>query len=106
MSAEPLAASLKGVPFEGAASVVLGGASNTEDPRWAFYGRWVDEAIEQYGEERIFFKQYGVFRNDEFIGDKKKAGRELAGKVYNHTPWPRHREALEWAANQPAKKAA
>ena len=100
VSAEPLAASLKGVPLDGAACIVLGGASNTDDRRWAFYGRWVDEAVEQYGEERIFFKQYGVFRDDAYIGDKKKAGRDLDGRIYDRTPWPRHRDALKAAAAQ------
>jgi protein gp37 len=98
VSAEPLASSLAGIALDGAATVVVGGASNTRDPAWAFDTRWVDEALAQWGEERVFFKQYGVFKDGVYVGDKKLAGRDLEGRVYDRTAWPRHREALAAAA--------
>lgn len=93
VSAEPLAASLAGVDLSGAAVTILGGASGTNDPTWEFRPEWVDEAVARYGEERVFFKQFGDFRDGVRIG-KKAAGRELAGRVYDRTPWPRHRAIL------------
>lgn len=96
VSAEPLAASLKGVRFDGAACIIVGGASNTDDPAWAFQTKWVEECLDQYG-DRVFFKQYGVFRDGVLIGDKRRAGRDLAGVVHDRTPWPRHRAILRAA---------
>lgn len=98
VSAEPLAASLKGVAFEGAACIILGGASNTRDDNWAFREAWVGEAIEQWGENRVFFKQHGVFLNGVYVGNKKKAGRSYEGRILDQTPWPRHRDLLRRAA--------
>lgn len=99
VSAEPLAASLAGVRFDGLAGIILGGASNTTDPTWEFQPRWIDEALEQYGEARVFFKQIGDFRDGVRIG-KKAAGREIDGRIYDRTPWPRHRELLRGVAER------
>ena len=93
ISAEPLASSLDTLDLSAAASIIVGGASNTKDPAWAFDTRWATEAIERYG-DRVFFKQYGVFRDGKFIGNKKVAGRDIQGKLFDKTPWPRHREEL------------
>ncbi len=98
ISAEPLAASLADADLEGARVIILGGASNTRDPSWAFQSRWVDEMVDRHGAERIFFKQHGVFRDGLYVGDKKKAGRDIEGRVYDNTPWPRHRDILKAAA--------
>lgn len=98
ISAEPLASSLKGVEFDGASCIILGGASNTKDPSWAFDEDWVREAVDQWGESKIFFKQHGVFRDGKYVGNKKLAGRDIEGRIYDQTPWPRHREALKLAA--------
>lgn len=97
VSAEPLAASIAGVDLSEAATTIYGGASNTLDPTWEFDPAWVQEGVDRYGEARVFFKQFGDFRNGVRLG-KKAAGRELAGRIYDHTPWPRHRAALQAAA--------
>lgn len=97
VSAEPLAASLAGVDLSGAAVTIYGGASGTSDPTWEFNPEWVSEAVDRYGEDRVFFKQHGEFRDGKRMG-KKAAGRDLAGRIYDRTPWPRHRELLQQAA--------
>jgi protein gp37 len=93
-----LAASLAQVDLTDAIVTVYGGASNTDDASWEFDPRWVQEAVDRYGEERVFFKQFGNFRNGVKIG-KKAAGRELGGRTYDHTPWPRHRAMLTMIAD-------
>jgi protein gp37 len=93
VSAEPLAASLAPLDLSDAAVTIYGGASNTNDPTWEFCPEWVSEAVNRYGESRVFFKQFGDFRDGKRIG-KKAAGRDLAGRTYDHTPWPRHRAEL------------
>lgn len=98
VSAEPLAASLADIDLSGAACVIVGGASNTKDPAWAFDTRWVEELLAKYG-QAVFFKQRGVFKDGVYIGNKKKTGRELHGRILDHTPWPRHRAQLAAAAN-------
>jgi protein gp37 len=97
VSAEPLAASLGGVEFPGAICVIIGGASGTGDPSWEFDPAWAREALDRYGEERVFFKQFGDFRDGRRVG-KKAAGRDLDGRLLDRTPWPRHRELLREAA--------
>lgn len=97
ISAEPLAASLHPHVFTGAATIIFGGASGTEDASWEFDPDWVTEAVDRYGEERVFFKQHGDFRNGQRVG-KKAAGRDVRGRVHDHTPWPRHREQLKVAS--------
>ena len=97
VSAEPLAASLARLDLSDAAVTIYGGASGTNDPSWEFDTRWVEEAVDRYGEDKVFFKQFGDFRDGKRLG-KKAAGRELAGRTYDHTPWPRHRELLQAAA--------
>lgn len=94
ISAEPLAASLHSNVFTGAATIIFGGASGTNDPTWEFNSDWVSEAVDRYGEDKVFFKQFGDFRDGKRIG-KKSAGRDLDGRIYDHTPWPRHRAALK-----------
>lgn len=106
VSAEPLAASLASVDLSGAAVTILGGASGVSDSTWEFRPDWVEEHVARYGQNRTFFKQFGDFKDGIRLG-KKAAGRELAGgRVYDRTPWPRHREALrqasERAAGQPS----
>jgi protein gp37 len=93
ISAEPLAASLRSTVFDECATIIFGGASNTVDPSWEFRPEWVEEAVDRYGPEKVFFKQFGEFRDGKRVG-KKVAGRDLAGRIYDHTPWPRHRETL------------
>lgn len=93
VSAEPLAASLSSLDLSDAAVTIYGGASNTNDPTWEFNPAWVQEAVDRYGEDRVFFKQQGDFRNGVKVG-KKAAGRNIDGRIYDHTPWPRHREML------------
>lgn len=93
ISAEPLSSSLGSLDLSRAASIIVGGASNTKDPAWAFNTNWAREAIDRYG-RKVFFKQYGVFRDGEFVGDKKKAGKDLDGHLYDWTPWPLHRSQL------------
>lgn len=83
--------------FAGAATIIFGGASGTSDPTWEFNPDWVTEAVDRYGDDRVFFKQFGDFRDGVRVG-KKAAGRDLAGRIYDHTPWPRHREQLRAAA--------
>lgn len=97
VSAEPLAASLDAIDLSAAAVTIYGGASGTSDPTWEFNPDWVASAIDRYGEERVFFKQFGDFKDGRRIG-KRLAGRDLSGRVYDRTPWPRHREALRAAA--------
>jgi protein gp37 len=97
ISAEPLAASLNSNVFAGAACIIFGGASGTNDPTWEFDPQWVQEAVDRYGEEKVFFKQFGDFRNGVRVG-KKAAGRDVGGRIYDHTPWPRHRDLLKAAA--------
>ena len=97
VSAEPLATSLASLDLSAAAVTIYGGASGTDDPEWEFDPRWVSEAVDRYGEERVYFKQFGDFKDGVRLG-KKAAGRELAGRTYDRTPWPRHREALRAAA--------
>jgi protein gp37 len=97
VSAEPLAASLAPLDLSDAAVTIYGGASNTNDPTWEFRPEWVSEAVNRYGESRVFFKQFGDFRDGKRIG-KKAAGRDLAGRLYDNTPWPRHRQSLKEAA--------
>lgn len=101
VSAEPLAASLASVDLSDAAATIYGGASGTSDPTWEFNPVWVEEAVDRYGEERVFFKQFGDFRNGQRVG-KRAAGRDLAGRIYDHTPWPRHRATLRVAAERAA----
>jgi protein gp37 len=99
VSAEPLAASLSSLDLSHAAVTIYGGASNTNDPTWEFNPAWVQEAIDRYGEDRVFFKQQGDFRNGVKVG-KKAAGRDIDGRIYDHTPWPRHRKMLAAIAAQ------
>lgn len=101
VSAEPLAASLAALDLSGAAVTVYGGASGTSDPTWEFRPEWVEEAVARYGEDRVFFKQHGDFRDGVRVG-KRAAGRDVGGRTYDRTPWPRHREALRAAAGRPA----
>jgi protein gp37 len=100
VSAEPLASSLASVDLRHAACIVIGGASGTMDPTWAFDDRWVLEAADAYGEDRIFFKQRGDFADGRRVG-KRAAGRVIRGRLYDRTPWPRHRELLA-RAGQPS----
>lgn len=102
ISAEPLAGSLSGLALQEAACIVIGGASNTKDPAWALDPKWVDEAVAEFGEDRIFFKQYGVFVDGKYVGDKAAGGRAVGGKVFDRTPWPRHRAELEARAGETA----
>nr|WP_291333542.1 DUF5131 family protein [Desulfovibrio sp.] len=104
VSAEPLASSLSGISFAGAAAIILGGASNTNDPDWALDPAWVQEMIEEHA-SRLFFKQWGVWREGQHMS-KKLAGREIDGAKFDRTPWPRHREILREAAKQPAATVA
>lgn len=97
VSAEPLAASLSTVDLTDAAVTIYGGASGTNDPTWEFDPAWVTEAVQRYGEDRVFYKQRGDFRDGVRVG-KKAAGRDIEGVVYDHTPWPRHRAILAGAA--------
>jgi protein gp37 len=97
ISAEPLAESLASLDLSAAVVTIYGGASGTSDPTWEFRPEWVREAVDRYGPERVFFKQFGDFRDGARVG-KKAAGRDLDGLVYDHTPWPRHRERLKEAA--------
>jgi protein gp37 len=97
VSAEPLSGSLATVDLSAAASIIVGGASNTTDPAWALDPRWVEELVEQYGPEKVFFKQFGVFRDQQLM-HKKQAGRDLNGMIFDHTPWARHRDLLKAAA--------
>lgn len=99
ISAEPLAASLNSNVFGSMACMVLGGASGTTDPTWEFDPAWVQETVDRYGEDRVFFKQYGDFRDGKRVG-KKAAGRDMAGRIFDRTPWPRHREVLRSATQQ------
>lgn len=101
VSAEPLAASLASLDLGDAAVTIYGGASNTGgDQSWEFDPEWVREAVDRYGEDRVFFKQFGDWRDGKRVG-KKAAGRDLAGRIYDNTPWPRHRELLERLAQMP-----
>lgn len=97
VSAEPLAASLATVDLSGAAVTIYGGASGTDDPVWEFDPEWVRDAVARYGEDRVFFKQFGDFVSGERVG-KRAAGRVLSGRIYDRTPWPRHRAELRQAA--------
>jgi protein gp37 len=97
ISAEPLAASLASLDLSDAAVTIYGGASGTSDPTWEFRPEWVQEAVDRYGETKVFFKQFGDFRDGKRVG-KKAAGREMDGRIYDRTPWPRHRAELRAAA--------
>lgn len=97
VSAEPLAASLATVDLSGAAVTIYGGASGTNDPTWEFDPAWVQEAVDRYGEARVFCKQLGDFVGGVRLG-KKAAGRTINGRIYDHTPWPRHRVLIKAAA--------
>jgi protein gp37 len=97
VSAEPLAASLATVDLTAAAVTIYGGASGTNDPTWEFDPQWVREAVDRYGEERVFYKQRGDFRDGVRVG-KKAAGRDIDGVFYDQTPWPRHRAILASSA--------
>lgn len=97
VSAEPLAASLAAVDLSDAAVTIYGGASGTNDPSWEFRPEWVEEAVNRYGEEKVFFKQFGDFRDGKRVG-KKTAGRDIEGRIYDRTPWPRHRLELRQVA--------
>jgi protein gp37 len=97
VSAEPLAASLASVDLSDAVTTIYGGASNTSDPSWEFDPTLVQEAVDRYGQDRVFFKQFGDFRDGKRVG-KKAAGRDIRGRIYDHTPWPRHRQMLAEAA--------
>lgn len=97
VSAEPLAASLASIDLSAAVTTIYGGASGTSDHTWEFDPRWVQEAVDRYGPERVFFKQFGDWREGKRLG-KKAAGRDLNGRVYDRTPWPRHRDLLRAAA--------
>lgn len=95
VSAEPLLGRLTS-PFAGAAAIVAGGASGTSDPTLALDRGDVEALIEQHG-ERVFFKQWGAFRDGRQM-TKAAAGRDLDGRLYDKTPWPRHRDQLRAAA--------
>ena len=84
VSAEPLAASLRTLDLSAAAVTIYGGASNTNDPSWEFNPDWVREAVDRYGPDKVFFKQYGDFRDGVRVG-KKAAGRDIAGQIYDNT---------------------
>lgn len=95
VSAEPLASSLAGIPFDGACTIVAGGASNTKDPSWECDPAWIAELIEAHA-DRLFFKQKGDIVGGEYVG-KRSAGREIDGRTFDFTAWPRHREILQAA---------
>ena len=108
VSAEPLASSLDSVSFDGAAALIVGGASNTKDPAWRLQAAWLDDLIDRYA-DILFFKQWGVFGEDgSYVGDKKKAGRNFDGRLYDRRPWARNRTLLEAACrdNAARKEAA
>jgi protein gp37 len=100
ISAEPLSSSLLSLDMQHAASIIVGGASNTSDKSWALNPQWIEELVEKYGSEKVFFKQFGVFRDDRLM-DKKKAGRDLNGVIFDNTPWPRHRDMLKAIVARP-----
>lgn len=100
VSAEPLAASLSSINLSDAAVIIFGGASGTNDPTWEFRPEWVREAVDRYGESKVFFKQFGGFKDGVRLG-KKAAGRDIDGRLYDNTPWPRHRDLLTAAAREP-----
>jgi protein gp37 len=97
VSAEPLSGSLASLDLSDAAVTIYGGASGTRDAAWAFDPAWVEEHVARYGAARTFFKQHGDFLDGVWVG-KKAAGRHIAGKLYDNTPWPRHRQILAAAA--------
>lgn len=97
ISAEPLTSSLQNLPVGDACSIIVGGASNTDDPSWSLNPEWPLELVHEHGSEKVFFKQHGDFRDGKRLG-KKAAGRDLNGLIYDRTPWPRHREMLAAAA--------
>lgn len=99
ISAEPLAASLACLDLSAAAVTIYGGASGTSDASWAFNPAWIEEHLDRYGPDRLFFKQWGDFGpNGQRLG-KKEAGRLFAGnKTFDYTPWPLHRELVAAAA--------
>lgn len=99
ISAEPLASSLAATDLDGAACIVIGGASGTSDPTWELNDVWVDEMVDRLGADRVFYKQKGDIVGGVRVG-KKAAGRAVQGRVFDHTPWPRHRMLLELSANQ------
>jgi len=102
VSAEPLAGSMSGVSFEGAAALIVGGASNTEDPEWRLQRAWLDDLVDRYA-EILFFKQWGVFdETGVYVGDKKRAGRNFDDRLFDITPWARNRDLLAAAANDNA----
>lgn len=101
ISAEPLTASLASLDLSAAAVTIYGGASGTTDPSWAFNPTWIDEHLDRYGPDRLFFKQWGDFGLDGQRLGKKEAGREFAGgRTFDYTPWPLHRELLTAAAGE------
>lgn len=54
VSAEPLVSSLASVDFTAASTVIVGGASNTKDPSWAFNAEWARELIAKYGTKVLY----------------------------------------------------
>lgn len=97
VSAEPLASSLMSLDLADAATIIVGGASNTKDPDWAFDVEWARELIGKYG-DKVFFKQHGVFREGNYVGTKKAGGADVDGEYHLRTPWPLHRNILLKAA--------
>ncbi|WP_448208158.1 DUF5131 family protein [Azospirillum sp. sgz302134] len=100
VSAEPLASSLATTNLDGAACIIVGGASGTADPSWELSDAWVDELVARHGPQRIFYKQKGDIVAGVRVG-KKAAGRAVYGRIYDHTPWPRHRQLLVSVAKGP-----
>lgn len=92
-SIEPMASSMAGIDFSAACCIIMGGATNTSDPRWTPRREWALELIQRYP-EKSFLKQWGVFAADgEYVGNKKTTGRELDGRKYEFLPWALHRDA-------------
>lgn len=105
ISLEPLAASMKGHRFDGAAGLIVGGASNTTDPRWAFDATWVLE-LDDAHPGLVNFKQWGVFKDGVLHRSKHTTGRIIDGRTFDHTPWPLHRDLLTAAKSTPAPATA
>ncbi len=97
ISAEPLLSSLEGVDLSGAASLIAGGASNTNDPRYAADPSWLDELIERRNGD-LHLKQWGNFGEDGQLVGKKAAGRSRRGQTYDALAWATHRPLLKAAA--------
>jgi protein gp37 len=86
LSVEPLLEDLGQLDLSGIHWVIVGGESGAKAR--PMHANWAEGVRKQAIRQRVafFFKQWGAWGADGVRRDKKRNGRELAGRVWNELP--------------------